>query len=257
MDQLMTIWFVFFKGQLLIEGDAQCGYRVPRAAQRPVAGESSVTTHTIAQMDGLNCCAYALDSDQVGSGYQLVDLRASYDYISVEEYRMAGRASQILTWDRDSKFCPRCGGATTQVSPMAKLCPECNREYYPRISPAMIVLIRKGDSVLLVHARNYRGANKGLVAGFLEVGETLEECVHREVLEETGLRIKNLKYFASQPWPYPSGVMIGFTADYESGEIRMQDDELTSCEFYSRDNMPLIPPKLSLAWELINDWLNG
>ena len=115
---------------------------------------------------------------------------------------------------------------------IAKQCPQCHQEIYPRISPAIIVLIKKGsDSVLLVHARNFRGTFKGLVAGFLEPGETLEECVCREVMEETRLRIKNLKYFGSQPWPYPSGIMIGYVAEYESGTIRLQDEELNTGAF--------------------------
>ena len=124
-----------------------------------------------------------------------------------------------------------------------------------RISPAIIVLIRREDSILLVHARNFRGTFNGLVAGFLEPGETLEECVHREVLEETGLHIKNLKYFGSQPWPYPSGIMIGFTADYESGNIKLQQEELSAGAFYTKDNLPEIPKKLSLARKLIDAWL--
>lgn len=100
---------------------------------------------------------------------------------------------------------------------------------------------KKDDSILLVHARNFRGTFKGLVAGFLEPGETLEECVYREVMEETGLTIKNLKYFGSQPWPYPSGIMVGYYAEYESGTIKLQDEELSAGAFYSRDNLPEIP----------------
>ena len=103
--------------------------------------------------------------------------------------------------------------------------------------------------------RNFRGTFNGLVAGFLEPGETLEECVYREVLEETGLHIKNLKYFGSQPWPYPSGIMIGFTADYESGNIKLQQEELNAGAFYTKDNLPEIPKKLSLARKLIDAWL--
>jgi NAD+ diphosphatase len=109
----------------------------------------------------------------------------------------------------------------------------------------------------MVRAKNFRGTYYGLVAGFLEAGETLEECVHREVMEETGIRIKNLKYFGSQPWPYPSGVMIGFTADYESGEIKLQDEELSAGDFFRKDNLPEIPKKLSLARKLIDDWLEN
>jgi NAD+ diphosphatase len=110
---------------------------------------------------------------------------------------------------------------------------------------------------LLVHARNFRGTFKGLVAGFLEPGETLEECVHREVMEETGLTIKNLKYFGSQPWPYPSGIMVGYYAEYESGTIKLQDEELSAGAFYNRNNLPEIPKKLSIARQLIDAWLDN
>ncbi len=110
---------------------------------------------------------------------------------------------------------------------------------------------------MLVHARNFRGNFHGLVAGFIEVGETLEECVCREVREETGLEIKDLRYFASQPWPYPSGLMIGFTANYAAGVLKLQDEELSTGAFFTRDNLPEIPRKLSLARKLIDAWLEG
>ena len=126
---------------------------------------------------------------------------------------------------------------------------------FPAISPAILVLIRKGEEVLLVRARNFRGSFSGLVAGFLETGETLEQCVEREVKEETGLQIRNISYFGNQPWPYPSGLMIGFIADYAGGEIRLQDEELSSAGFYSKENLPEIPHKLSLARKMIDWWL--
>jgi NAD+ diphosphatase len=144
---------------------------------------------------------------------------------------------------------------TVQVSPIAKKCPECRQEYYPRISPAIIVRITRGDEILLVHARNFRGDYYGLVAGFLEVGETLEDCVRREVMEETGLTITNLRYFGSQSWPYPSGIMLGFTADYVAGEVHLQREELSKGQFFDRNHLPAIPKRLSLARVLIDDWL--
>jgi len=156
-----------------------------------------------------------------------------------------------------SRFCPVCGTPMEQQTPIMKKCPECGNEMYPPVSTAIIVLIRKGKEILLVHARNFRGTFHGLVAGFLETGETLEQCVEREVMEETGLRVKNITYFGSQPWPYPSGLMVGFIADYESGEIKLQADELSSGAFYSKDNLPEIPRKLSIARKLIDWWLEN
>ena len=145
-----------------------------------------------------------------------------------------------------------------QTARIAKRCPQCGQEIYPRISPAIIVLIKRGeDEVLLVHARNFRGTFRGLVAGFLEPGETLEECVRREVMEETGLAIKNIRYFASQPWPYPSGIMVGYVAEYAGGDIHLQDEELNAGAFYHKDRLPEIPKKLSIARRLIDAWLEG
>ena len=188
--------------------------------------------------------------------YVHMGLRASWDYISRACYEKAGKAYQLLYWDSHSRFCPVCGTPTVQTTSITKQCPSCKHEIYPTISAAMIVLIRKEDSILLVHARNFRGTFHGLVAGFLEVGETLEECVRREVREETGLEVDNITYFGNQPWPYPSGLMVGFVADYVSGEIKLQDEELSSGAFYTKDNLPEIPRKLSLARKLIDWWLD-
>lgn len=257
MEQERSYWFVFYKDQVLIEQKGN-KYGIPCGTKPPVATPIGSTVHSIGEMEGVPCKTYNLHTPIPGSespARQMVGLRASFDLLPFEEYNMAGKAFQILDWDRNSRYCPACGMPTHQISPIAKKCPECRQEFYPRISPAIIVRIRKGDSILLVHARNFRGTFNGLVAGFLEPGETLEECVHREVKEETGLHINNLKYFGSQPWPYPSGVMIGFTADYESGEIKLQKEELNAGDFYTKDNLPEIPKKLSLARKLIDDWL--
>ncbi|MBQ8242686.1 MAG: NAD(+) diphosphatase [Bacteroidaceae bacterium] len=250
-------WFVFYKDQLLMNQEAD-GYRVPFGEEPPVKVPVGSTIHNIGEMEGIPCKTYAIHTPIPGDEAplrQMMGLRASYDELPFEEYYKAGKAFEILNWDKNTRYCPSCGVPTHQISDIGKKCPECRQEFYPHISPAIIVRITKGDSILLVHARNFRGTFYGLVAGFLEAGETLEECVHREVMEEVGLHIKNLKYFGSQPWPYPSGVMIGFTAEYESGSIKLQDEELNAGAFYTKDNLPEIPRKLSLARKLIDDWL--
>lgn len=234
------------------------GYRVPFGEDPPVKVPVGSTIHNIGDMESIPCKTYAIHTPIPGDEAplrQMMGLRASYDELPFEEYYKAGKAFEILNWDKNTRYCPSCGVPTHQISDIGKKCPECRQEFYPHISPAIIVRITKGDSILLVHARNFRGTFYGLVAGFLEAGETLEECVHREVMEEVGLHIKNLKYFGSQPWPYPSGVMIGFTAEYESGTIKLQDEELNAGAFYTKDNLPEIPRKLSLARKLIDDWL--
>lgn len=169
------------------------GYHIPYGPEPPVEVPVGSTIHTIGEINGYPAKTYAIHipvSGNENSPRMMKDLRASFDVLPLKEYKRAGKASQILNWDKNSRYCPMCGVPTVQVSPIAKRCPECRQEFYPRISPAVIVLIKKEDSILLVHARNFRGTFKGLVAGFLEPGETLEECVHREVMEETGLTIK-------------------------------------------------------------------
>lgn len=134
-------------------------------------------------------------------------------------------------------------------------CTQCGKSVWPSLATAIIVLIRRGEEVLLVHARNFKSDFYGLVAGFVETGETLEQAVHREVMEETGLTINHLKYFGSQPWPYPSGLMVGFTADYVDGEIHLQTEELSRGKWFTKYNLPTIPEKLSIARQIIDAWL--
>lgn len=138
---------------------------------------------------------------------------------------------------------------------ISKKCTQCGKEVWPQLATAIIVLIHRDDEVLLVHARNFRTDFYGLVAGFVETGETLEEAVHREVREETGITISNLRYFGSQPWPYPCGLMVGFNADYVGGEIHLQRSELSKGAWFRRDNLPTIPEKLSIARMLIDAWI--
>ena len=257
-----TQWFVFFKDQLLLKkGYTEKGeikYSVPVSINPPLAPESGSNIHDVFPPNGKQVRAFATGQPVAETEqWVMIGVRASYDYISADEYLSAGKAFQILYWDEHSRFCPVCGTPMEQQTPIMKKCPKCGNEMYPPVSTAIIVLIRKGKEILLVHARNFRGTFHGLVAGFLEAGETLEQCVEREVMEETGLKVKNITYFGSQPWPYPSGLMVGFIADYESGEIKLQADELSSGSFYSKDNLPEIPRKLSIARKLIDWWLEN
>lgn len=253
-------WCLFYNDQLLIvkgEGEA---YRLPTETETIhfVPASAGQPVHTVTLPDGRQVKACALAEPVPATERHLMTgLRASYEYLPLADYLAAGKAAQILYWDTHSRYCPVCGSRTEQQTDIMKKCPRCGHELYPPIATAIIVLVRKGDEILLVHARNFRGTFHGLVAGFLEAGETLEQCVEREVMEETGLRIKNIRYFQSQPWPYPSGLMVGFMADYESGTIKLQDEELTAGAFYRRDNLPEIPRKLSIARKLIDAWLEN
>ena len=246
-------WYLFYRDQLLLQERPE-GLAIPSGAEPPVAVDR---TFTVDYQGAGTARAAHLTAPVELSGYRMMGLRASWDLLPQAAYDEAGKAFQLLYWDTHSRYCPVCGTPTEQTTPICKRCPRCGHELYPPIAPAIIVLIRKGEEILLVHARNFRGNFHGLVAGFIEVGETLEECVRREVREETGLEIKELRYFASQPWPYPSGLMIGFTATYAGGSLKLQTEELSTGAFFSKDNLPEIPRKLSLARKLIDAWLAG
>ncbi len=188
-------------------------------------------------------------------GLQMVGLRKTHALLSPEDSQLAGKGAELLYWHQNTRYCGVCGGTNKWMTDISKKCQECGKEWWPSAATAIIVRIRRDDSILLVRARNFRGNHYGLVAGFLETGESLEECVKREVREEVGIRICNLKYFGSQPWPYPFGLMVGFTADYDGGELSLQKEELCDGGWFTRDNMPDIPDKASIARRLIDDWL--
>lgn len=254
-NNIKSYWFIFYDNRLLLQ--KQNGKLViPFENTSPILMDESIQTHQVTSINNIPCLTYAIETPvEENDEFTMISLRESYDYIEFPFYKVAGKASQILYWDKNSRYCPACGTKTVQTTPITKQCPNCKQELYPPIHPAMLVLICKEDSILLVHAHNFRGTFHGLVAGFLEVGETLEECVEREVMEETGLTIKNITYFGNQPWPYPSQLMIGFIADYVSGDIELQDEELSSGAFFTKNNLPEIPRKLSLARKMIDWWL--
>lgn len=252
----MSLWFVFHNGKLLLRPGNEGVAALPRFPGGRIPGAGPVRVHGLGEFDGASCFACAPETvPEELAGCVPVDLRASYGILGEAPYLAAGRGSILVHWDRHSRFCPSCGTPTEPGLPISKKCPACGYELFPHIAVAVIVLVRKENSALLIRAHNFRGTSHGLVAGFLEPGETLEECVAREVLEETGIAVGNIRYFASQPWPYPSGLMVGFTADYAGGEIRIQPEELSSAAFYTRDNLPELPGKLSIARRLIDDWL--
>ncbi len=253
-------WIILHTDQLLLQDGA-----LPRGEMPPVAIPEGTHVHTLPDLDGEPCRAFAITTkgDEVSDSSlfplhsSFIGLRASYDVLPFSHYLMAGKAHELIHFDRTVRFCSVCGAPMRWHTDISKQCSACEREVWPAIATAIIVRITRGDEVLLVRARNFRGNFYGLVAGFLETGETLEECVRREVKEETGLDIRNIRYFGNQPWPYPSGQMIGFTAEYAGGTLRLQDEELSTAAFFRYDRLPEIPHKLSMARMLIDDWIKG
>ena len=196
---------------------------------------------------------------QVDETCEWIDLRASFDLLPVMHYNMVAKARQLQYWNQNSQYCGSCGGKMHFHTQISKTCEKCGKELWPALQPAIIVLVTRndGEEVLLVQSHNFRGDYYGLVAGYVETGETLEECVAREVLEETGCRVKNIRYVDSQSWPHPNTLMIGFYAEYDGGEFHLQDTELKKGGWFSKNNLPNIPRKVSLARRLIDRWISG
>lgn len=180
-------------------------------------------------------------------------LRSLFGVMDEATLSVAGRAFQIAEWSRTHRFCGACGGATTHVSgERCAKCAACGHQAYPRISPAMMVLVRRGDAILLArHSASPTGFFTAL-AGFLEAGESVEDAIHREVFEEVGLKVRNIAYFGSQPWPFPHSLMMAYTAEFEAGDILVDATEIAEARWFGpHDDLPPIPHGISIASDLI------
>ncbi|MDD6553522.1 MAG: NAD(+) diphosphatase [Prevotellaceae bacterium] len=256
---MKTYWFIFCKSDVVLEKKADGSYTIPFSEEPPVAVKPWTHVMEIAPMDdGSPVRAFRIDNPVTDHpNLEMCGLRPSYYKLSRPLYLKAGKCYELLYWDMNTQFCGTCGAPMKMHTIISKRCTNCGKEVWPQLATAIIVLIHRGDEVLLVHARNFHTNFYGLVAGFVETGETLEEAVHREVMEETGMTITNLRYFGSQPWPYPCGLMVGYNADWVSGEIHLQKSELSRGSWFTKDNLPTIPEKLSIARMILDDWLKN
>ena len=260
----LSVWLCLCGGDILLRREgAENAFSLPVGEEPPLALHPwNVVTALSPLSLGRGAAGEAkvvrLHKPVVGiEGLEMMNLRAAFDVLSKEEYNLAGKAAELIYWDQNSKFCGCCGAPMKFETEISKRCTNCGKELWPQLATAVIVRVTRNNSeeVLLVHANNFRRPYYGLVAGFVETGEPLEEAVHREVREETGIEISDIRYFGSQPWPYPCGLMVGFTANYASGEIQLQRSELSKGGWFSRDQMPPIPGKASIARRLIDDWI--
>ncbi len=188
-------------------------------------------------------------------------LRELYPRLGDQLFGVAGRAVQVIAWDRTHQYCGQCGAPTvTMAGERAKRCPRCGLVNYPRLSPAIIIAIVRcteyGRQLLLARNHRFPSGRFSVLAGYVEPGESLEECAAREVLEEVGIRIKNIRYFGSQPWPFPNSLMVGFTAEYDGGELKLEDGELAEAHWFPADALPDLPPRMTIARRLV-DWFSG
>lgn len=187
--------------------------------------------------------------------HEFIKLRSLHNRVEDIFWLMAGYARQIHDWNINFKFCGRCGTRTNKKkTEFARVCPSCELHHYPRISPAIITAIVRGNQILLARGVNFPNKKMfSVLAGFVEPGETLEECLRREVFEEVGIQVKDIRYFKSQSWPFPDSLMVGFTAQYDSGQISMDPSEILEAGWFDADHLPMTPDRKVLAGKLI-DW---
>ena len=247
-----TYWFIFNSNNLLI--NLKNDDKIPFIRNIEDLNLTPLRSQYLGTLKGHPCYSIEVSPEaKAPDRMEFRDLRSLYEVLDEDIFLLAGKAIQIVNWDKNHQFCGKCGSPTeTKKGEMAKICPECGFTSFARLSPAVITAIVK-DGELLMAKHGYRSNMYGLIAGFVEPGETIEEAVERETMEEVGLKVKNIKYFGSQPWPFPNSLMIGFTAEYESGAISVDGEEIIDAQWFKADEIPLMPSKMSIAGDLI-DW---
>ena len=262
-------WFVFRGDRLLVElgppsphpsGDLRVPAR-PSWARLPLLKNNNwlwsepVRTLYLGRLAETDCWAaeVAADAPAPPAGLGWEGLRALFSVLDDAHFALAGRAIQLLDWDRNHRHCGRCGTPTEAKSEeRARACPACGLSSYPRLSPAVMALVRRGSEILLGRSPHFPPGMYSALAGFVEPGETLEQCLAREVAEEVGVRVSRIRYFASQPWPFPNSLMIAFICNWAGGEIRPQAGEIEAANWFDVLQLPKLPSKISIARRLID-----
>lgn len=243
-------WVLRYENKLLVETHATRTTCFPYLQLTRV--DYVDTALLIGTRHGHQCFAADLDSLPADPEGELVPLRSLLSLVEPEDYFLASRGVQLLDWQRNHKFCGKCSARTEiKAGQYAMECPSCGLVSYPKISPAVMVLIRRGDEVLLARGHHYRPGIYSALAGFVEAGETLEQCAVREVREEVGVKIANLRYFGSQSWPFPNSLMVAYFADYDGGEIMADLEEIEDAQWFHCNALPPLPEPVSLAFQLI------
>ena len=246
----LTYWIVRHGNQVFISTENESAEVFPLAR----ASDFSTPHHPllIGQWQGRPC--YAIEAEQIPTHFvgELRPVRSIFGSEGPEAFALAGRATQMIDWQKNHQFCGHCGTPNImKTTEFAMECPACRLTAYPRISPAVMVLVERGNDLLLARSPHFKPGVFSALAGFVEPGETLEQCAVREVREEVGIEITNLRYFKSQPWPFPNSLMIAYFADYAGGTITPDPSEIEAADWFSRDALPLLPDPVSIARQLI------
>ncbi len=250
-NAVQSYWFVFLDNELLL-ADSNNPPTIPCTTTLPVPESIVVVQRCIGIYDGTPCIAVRVDAEP--EGFMNVRLRKSRNYLDHDLWIIAGRARQILRWEQDNKFCGRCGNSMhLSDKEFSAACDVCGFLCYPQLNPAVIMAVTRGREILLGHSRKFAQGVYSVLAGFIEPGETIEEAVYREVLEETAIKTTNIRYIASQSWPFPNALMLGCSAEYASGEINIDRNELEDAQWFTPETMPTkLPPQMTIARRLID-----
>lgn len=248
-------WFVVRQLGMLVRDD-EGQPRLPELEDLPRLGLTPESAHYLGQLDGEDCFALEAAASEPPAPWAARSLRSLYSQLNEEEFAVAGRAVQIANFSATHRYCGGCGQPTARdASERCMRCARCDLVFYPRVSPAIIVLVRRGPQALLARAARSTTGFFSTLAGFVEPGESLEQTLHREVLEEVGVHVQNVRYFGSQPWPFPHSLMVGFTAEHAGGEILVDGKEIAEARWFDPHSLPPVPPRISIARRLIDGWL--
>jgi len=250
-----ALWFVFRGVELLVT--APPSVALPHWTHPNTLGMMPRRTQYIGVLDAIHCYTAELAAGaDAPQGWVWQGLRGLFGALDDAQFALAGRALQLIDWDRTHQYCGACGTETRpRTTEHGRECPACGLVAYPRLAPAVMALVRRGRELLLARSPRFAKGVYSALAGFVEPGETLEQCLEREVHEEVGIRVRNVRYFASQPWPFPHSLMIAFFADHASGEIRIDGVEIEEAHWFdveNIENLPRLPARISIARELID-----
>lgn len=250
--------YLFYKDKLLVKKNGEA-FSVPKRKDIDELNIEIRYCQCLGAYEGTNCFCGEI-TDEIKTDYSLVDLRTFSQGICEDEFLLSAKALLLLDFVRNNQKCGICGSPMKMKSEdndRAMVCVNCGNTVWPKTSPAIIVAVTKGDKLLLAHNRMFPEGVYSLIAGFVEMGETLEDCVRREIFEETGIKVHNIKYFGSQPWPFPNSLMIGFTAEYLEGDIKVDNDEIIDARWFSKEEIPGVYRKsISISSKLIEWFLN-
>ena len=245
--------FLFCDDELLIE-EIDGVYKIPLIYDLKMLNMKPTYLYYMGLLDENKCYAANISTENIPKQLSFKKIRRIYGHVEDLCYWLMLRAFHIMSWIKANRFCGCCGGLTKALdNEHAVKCVECEHIFYPRISPAIMVAVIKDDKILLARSNRFATGWYSVIAGFVEPGEALEDCAKRELKEEVGIEVTNIQYFGSQPWPFPDSLMIAFTARWSKGIITIDNEEITDANWYSANNLPKIPGKVSIARQLI-DW---